>query len=112
MITWHDLCVPLPLLFPWIMKFQIWFGLCSILLLLHICISRFNNFLKISPVVICVIFILPQIVKFKGSTQTRKMKVEASYNTMFTNDRRKDKAEILSCKGYMMSLSYLALQCQ
>ncbi len=57
-------------------------------------------------------FILPQIVKFKGLTHTKKMKVEAGYNTMFTNDRRKDKAEILSCKGYMMSLSYLALQCR
>jgi hypothetical protein len=51
-ITWHDLCVPLPLLFPWIMKFQIWFGLYSIWLLLHICISSLNNFLKTSPVMI------------------------------------------------------------
>jgi hypothetical protein len=84
MITWHDLCVPPPLLFPWIIKFQIWFGLYSILLLLHICISSLNNFLKISPVVICIMFILPQIVKFKGLTQTKKMKVEAGYNTMFT----------------------------
>jgi hypothetical protein len=66
------------------MKFQIWLGLYSVLLLLHICISSLNNFLKISPVMICVMFILPQIVKFKGLTQTKKMKVEAGYDTMFT----------------------------
>jgi hypothetical protein len=33
---------------------------------------------------LCCVFILPQIVKFKGLTLTKKMKVEAGYDTMFT----------------------------
>ncbi len=61
---------------------------------------------------ICVVFTLPWIVKFKGLTQTKKMKVETCFNTMFTNDRKKDKVEMFNCKGYMMSQSYLALQCR